>query len=819
MTDLVLRLLGAQVDDTVRVANVSVGFQGGINPGWFIVWLGVLSVAVWWVYRHNPVPVSAARRYLLTLLRVGLIALILVLLLQPVLAFTVEGSVRRVLVMLLDASASMQIQDPRREAGDQKRAAIAKDLADPVKGLSQPLDRQAARAVEQVSRIDLVKAVLKNEKLNLLPRLDREFDLEAYAFGQGVAPLASRREAPASTHAEPKPGPVTVDPFPWVDRLQAEAPVTALGDALREVLQRKRGQPLAGMVLVTDGANNGGSPPREIAGLLRQEGVPVYAYGVGITSPRDLIVANLFAPETTFARDEVSMTVRVRSQGLSGQNADLVLKLGGTTVATQHLSFTADGEQVVPLKFTPPRPGEFELAASIEPRADETVKDNNTKSQRLRVIDARIKVLMVEQSPRWEFRYLQAMLLRDRRVDLKCWLAEGSSSIARGEKSPYLEQFPARKDELFKYDLVIFGDLDPKFISASSLENLNELVSRFGGALVVVAGKRFMPNAYRRSVLEKMIPVEFELPALETVADPLAEKPVRLELTPAGRASPMLRLADKDEENAALWKRLPPVFWTARVLRPKPAAEVLLVDPDPARESRFGKMPVIALQQYGLGMVLFVGTDNTWRWRKNVGDVYYTALWGQIAQRVSLPRLLGGSKRTQLSTDRQNYVTGDRVAIYARLYSAGFDPVQEPAVKGLYGLRDASGGKAEVTLRPVPEQPGLYRGEFVAGVPGAYQFFVEQDLNTPLDFNVTEPRFELGETAMNETLLRDLASLTGGAFFREEDLHKLPDTIRAKTERVRSPMEVPLWSSPLYFLLLLSVATAEWVLRKRSHLK
>ncbi len=45
---------------------------------------------------------------------------------------------------------------------------------------------------------------------------------------------------------------------------------------------------------------------------------------------------------------------------------------------------------------------------------------------------------------------------------------------------------------------------------------------------------------------------------------------------------------------------------------------------------------------------------------------------------------------------------------------------------------------------------------------------------------MTEPKFELGETAMNEALLRDLAATTGGAFFREEDLHKLPDTISAK---------------------------------------
>ena len=122
-----------------------------------------------------------------------------------------------------------------------------------------------------------------------------------------------------------------------------------------------------------------------------------------------------------------------------------------------------------------------------------------------------------------------------------------------------------------------------------------------------------------------------------------------------------------------------------------------------------------------------------------------------------------------------------------------------------------------MTLRAVPEQPGLFRGEFIAG-PGAYQFLVEQDLDTVLEFSVTEPRFEFGDTAMNESMLREVAA-TGGAFFREEDLHKLPETIRLKTEHVQSPLEVELWSSPLYFLLLLGVVTAEWVLRKFSYLK
>ena len=122
-------------------------------------------------------------------------------------------------------------------------------------------------------------------------------------------------------------------------------------------------------------------------------------------------------------------------------------------------------------------------------------------------------------------------------------------------------------------------------------------------------------------------------------------------------------------------------------------------------------------------------------------------------------------------------------------------------------------------MRQIPEQPGLYRAELVAPGTGNYEFWVEQDKETVLDFNVTEPKFEFGETAMNEPLLKEIAATTGGAFFREEDLHKLPEAISQKTERVQSPLEVELWASPLYFLLMLGVVTVEWVLRKMSHLK
>jgi hypothetical protein len=340
----------------------------------------------------------------------------------------------------------------------------------------------------------------------------------------------------------------------------------------------------------------------------------------------------------------------------------------------------------------------------------------------------------------------------------------------------------------------------------------------------MIAGRRFSPSAYRKTVIEKMLPVEFEAPAFETAPKEVAaSQPVRLELTAAGKASTMLRLSDKDQESLARWSQLPPVYWVSRVARAKPAAEVLLVDPDPAKSSRFGKMPVVTMQQYGLGQVMFVGTDNIWRWRRNAGDRYYTMFWGQITQRLALPHLLGASKRTQLSADRQNYVAGDRIAIFARMYSENYEPVVEPQVRGFYSIAAEPGGAAagdrEVMLRPLPGQPGLYRGEFMAPAPGSYSFRVERDAQSRLDFTVAEPRLELGDTAMNESLLRQMADASGGLYFREEDLPKLPGAIGRKTERVQSKLEPPLWSSPFYFLLLLAVVTVEWILRKRYQLK
>ena len=831
MVPLLLRIFGVRLDSADRLVGVNVELRNGSLLGWIVPLGLVLGGVAWWLYRRSAAHATPGRRRTLTTLRTLLLWLLLALLLRPVLTCELEGKVRNIIVCLLDASASMNIADPRLDGNDLKRAAIGTGLLRARGGLNQGLDASQSAQVKQIPRTDLLKDVLGNTEIGLLDRLRKDYDLAPMRFGVTVEDLGA---APAASSAVPgaPPAPAAVPPavgtekspaaLPWLKNLAPTSHFTAIGDAVRDVLQRERGQPLSGIFLATDGGNNRGSSPADAASFAGNEGVPLYIYGVGITSPRDIIVSSIFTPEVAFARDQVAVSVRVRGQGLAGQSAVLKLALGDQTVAQQTITFTDNGEQTIPLMFRPTAAGEFVLNASIDPRPDEAVKENNSASQKLRVIDRKIRVLLVEQTPRWEFRYLQAILLRDTRIELKCVLVEGDPSITQDTGSPYLAKVPDAKADLFGYDLIIIGDVDPKVFTPGQFDAINEFVSKFGGSLIVLAGHNFSPAAYRRTPLEKLLPIELGVPATESLASLNREtnlRPISLELTAAGRLNPMLRLSDREEESLATWKGLAPVFWTARVVGAKPAAEVLLVDPDPAKTSRAGKMPVLALQPYGTGQVLYVGTDNLWRWRKNKGELAYNVFWGQVTGRMALTHLLGGAKRTQLSTDKESYVTGDRVTVYARLYQEGFVPITTPTVRAEYVVGKDAATKTEVQLRALPDQPGIYRGEFNALKPGEYAFSVETDPAAPVKFAATEPKFEPGETAMNEALLRDMAKRSGGAFFREEDLVGMPDVVSKKAEHVHTTVEAELWSSPLVFGLIFLVAVAEWVLRKRLQLK
>lgn len=821
MRERIFQLLGL---DAAAAGDV-VDWQLQFHPvlGWpagaalVLVAVGAAVLA----YRLGGVAIEPARRRWLMGLRVAAMAAIALLVLRPSIGLTLEGTVRQSLVLLFDQSASIGLRDPRTLPQDQVRMGIAEGTVPVAGGVSQPAP--ALRRV-QPSRLELVQAALTNRELRLIERLGKEFDLKVAGFAGELSSLH-----PSGIHETNRPAAAAagtvvpaVDGTTLAASLHAEGRESAPGTALSELFERERGRPLGGVVVFTDGIRNAGLETSEALSVARQADVPVHFIGLGTTNPRDLQVSEVSAQEVAFVRDEVAVSVRLKTRGMAGEAVRVTLSLGGIGVETREVRIENDGEITLSMKVTPELTGDFELAAAVPARADEILGENNRLARRLRVMDDRIRVLLLEQSARWEFRYLQALLLRDRRVELKCVLFDGDPSISRDPGSPYLDAFPGRREDLFGYDLVVFGDVDPKHFTPAQLELLSEFVSRSGGSFLMLAGRRFSPWSYRDTALERLLPVEFDRVLKEPPGAAVFDRPIRLALTPEGRSSPLLRLSEDPPENLRRWEALAPLFWVAPVKRAKPAAVVLAVESRDAE--RGGPLPVIAMQQYGVGQSMFIGTDNIWRWRRNEGEQFFVSFWGRVVQRLAVQHLLSGSRRTQIALDRTSALRGERLGVTARVFNSAFEPIADPLVSARVesearGTNAAAASGTELLLRAVPDQPGVFRGEVVAGTPGRYRLSVGGEAAAAVDFTVEDRWVEAGETALQEVLLKEWAAITGGGFFREEDLHRLPEAVRGRTHRVRSRAVAEVWSSPIYFLGVLGLLGVEWALRKMWRLK
>jgi hypothetical protein len=67
---------------------------------------------------------------------------------------------------------------------------------------------------------------------------------------------------------------------------------TRLGDALRSAVKEVRGQPLAGVIVITDGRQNAGEDAVQAAQVYKTRNIPVFTVGIGDPSePKDFEVS------------------------------------------------------------------------------------------------------------------------------------------------------------------------------------------------------------------------------------------------------------------------------------------------------------------------------------------------------------------------------------------------------------------------------------------------------------------------------------------------------------------------------------------------
>ena len=787
----------------------SVAFEG-LSPWLGLGMFALLAAAAWWVYAQWVNEVPGWKRHLMAALRI-LSALVLVALLtKPVLWRSLQEKVKEPLLVLVDTSDSMNLMDRRDQPADLQRLALAMGKISPDAGVNSNQVNAEDLPANGLSRLDLFKQLAANDRMKLWQRLSAQADLQFYTFGE----TAFRHPAPpASEEVRNWQG---ADVMKYFESWQADGEATALGDVLKQALQEPRAQAPGAVLLITDGGQNRGSSAIEAAQIAKEHKASLFVYGVGVTAPLDLRITHVHAQKLAFIRERSEVTARVTAQSLPEQQVMVQLMANGELVEEQPLQLGGDQETIVKFHYSPQVAGEIKLEVAVSPVAGEASENNNISGATMRVTDSKFQVLLIEQEPRWDFRYLLDYLQRDPRLDVKCVMIDGEPGLDQIKDSPFLPKLPEDRETYFKTHVIILGDVDPGDLGQQCMDMLAEWVES-GGGMIFLTGSNYNPRSYIGTPLEALLPVVPDSVApLEWVRQ-RAPEPFKLELTRQGKDSAYLLMDPDPEQSQKLWEGFQGVRWTAPVSRVKAGAEVLLVDSREDREGRYGKLPVFAMQGYGAGRCVYFGTDETYRWRSRVGEKYYSVLWGQIMQTLSLQLMEGASLLTQLKTDLRQYHVGDRIVIAGKAYEQGFAPLLQPSLEGELTLEGEQEYKQPLALNAV--EKNQYQGEFIPDKPGVYRFVTLRDPDGIVSFEVLSRTQEQAQTGMNQKLLAAMAETSGGAFLREEDLTRLPDLIAASAAEVSSYKKVELYHSGGFLTALLGLLFFEWGLRRLNRLK
>jgi uncharacterized membrane protein len=610
-----------------------------------------------------------------------------------------------------------------------------------------------------------------------------------------------------------------------------------LGLSVRQVLNDFRGSSLAAIVMLTDGVTTEGEDLLKVSKYAQQMGVPLYFVGIGDSHEvRDLYLHDLEAPDSAYVNDRVNFKVRVTAQGYPRLPVKVTLREKGKREPLAQKEVTIDETKntvEVSLVHQPKEPGEKIYELEVPARADEVDTENNVLRRSVFVQEDRtIKVLYVEGYRRWEYHYVKTLLEREsnrikgnKSIDLKVLLLEADSEFAAQDRSA-LAEFPT-KAELNAFDVVLLGDVDPqsKFDPKMTehLKDLAEFVRERGGGLLMMAGERYAPFAYKDSPLKDVLPIDV---VNETASeDTEFSEAFRPELTPAGRSHPIFKFSSADKDNAEIWNRLQPMYWSASGFKIKRAAEVLAVRPKKGDMRPGSGQPLIVQHFVGAGRCTFLGINETWRWNYREDQAHFNQFWIQAVRHLSRNRV----GRTELRLDRQTtYRRGEPIKITVIFPDNAPPPAPDLVVKVTVERRNKSKpGDTEVRtvqLAKVDGSRATFETLLTQTPEGEYKIWLTQPAGVSpkpqVECKVVRPPGEMERLRMNQSEMERAADESHGRFYTLADadrlVEELPNGTRVTVNAPAPPY--PVWNHFVLFLLALTLLSTEWLLRKRKNL-
>jgi hypothetical protein len=612
-----------------------------------------------------------------------------------------------------------------------------------------------------------------------------------------------------------------------LNEISPDQPSSRLGASLQQTLELQRGRPTSAILFISDGINTDGMPLNEVATLFRAANLSVFALGVGTDKAEpDVQLADVMADSIVFVGDTIQIPFTLRLQELTSQtlkvqvrNAENNAVLSEQTVTSQSGQDLASGT----LTFNAEQAGNLRMVIEALPVPGEKLTENNSLQRTIEVRDQAIQVLLVQQSPSYEFRFLKSLLERARQpgspdkptFTLTSVLLEGDPRYADQDKSAE-RLLPVSFEQISKYDVIILGDIQANQIGIATLQAMERAVNQQGSGLMVIASDSTTYDSIANSTLQRLLPVE-PTENNQDRASLLGEpSSFRWNMTPLGQTAPPLQLDADPTRNLALWQQLPTLHWFVDIGQPKPGSLLWAVHPNTiGRDS----LPLLVAQYFGKGRVVVQGTDETFQWTSHFGDdVYYQRYWNQLIRWLARGKL-SGTTSAKLSFDRSEYRTGEMTGLALKFQ--GSVPLRDG--ENAEVLLQLEGGQRQpITLQRQGNDGSLYRASIPNLTVGKYRAVLTKPALQPppaAEVVITPPLNELSRTRVDWKAMRSLAETTQGKFLPITQWAQIAEILPAgKTIRLQPLPIIPVWNHWLVLTIFTVLISTEWLLRRTARM-
>ena len=715
------------------------------------------TVALLALLTYRGVPATERRRDRVVLigLRLAALAVLLCCLFRPALVLKAAVPQQNFLGVLVDDSRSMSIAD---------------------------LNGQA--------RSTFVQQQLSGPNAQLLDALSQRFVVRFFSFASSSDRVASAADLTFSGTA------------------------TRLGQALDRARDELSGLPLAGLVMVSDGADTSDAAIDETLASLKARSIPVFTVGVGQERfAHDVQVTRVETPRSVLKGTALVVDVVLSQTGYAGQTVPLSVEDDGRIVSTQEVTLPPEGESAtVKVRFTASEAGPRIFTFKVPTQAGEQVTQNNARDALIQVNDRAEKVLYYEGEPRFEYKFLRAGVVGDTNLQV--------ASLDRTAENKYYRQsltspdeliggFPRTREELFQYRGLILGSVEAASFTPEQLRMIADFVNKRGGGLLMLGGRRaFAEGGWGGTPVGDVLPVVIENTSAKFFSEVQA-KPTR-----AGATFPVTQIAGDEKASVVKWNEMPAVTSVNAIRLAKPGATVLLSGLDNLKREQI----VLAYQRYGRGKAIAFPIQDSWLWKMDakvaVTDTTHAMFWRRLIRWL----VDGVPEQVNVSTTADRVEPGEAIRISAEVLDSAYVEVNDSRV--VARVTSPSGKTTEVPVEWTVTRDGNYRAVYTPDESGIYDIKVtavrdQKDLGVAdMHVRVSAGDAEYFDAGMRAPLLKRIAEDTGGRFFTPATAASLPEAISYSGRGVTVVEERELWDMPALFLALVGLIAAEWGYRR-----